>query len=159
MAPFLTGSPQSQPQSTLRTWLVCAVLTSVLTMGALVVIRLVRPSALDGVLASSSTADVRRAKALIDIKWIHGALLVYAHEHAGACPAQLDALVEPGAAGKSYFGELREVPLDPWNRPFVYEAPTAEHPRPRLITLGADGRIGGDGEDADIDSDTLALDR
>lgn len=137
MAPQLAGSPQSQPQAMLRSWLVFAALTTALTFGALFVIRLVRPSALSGVLASSSAGDVRRAKALIDIKWIEEALLVYAHEHAGAYPAQLEALVEPG---KSYFGELREVPRDPWNRTFVYEAPTAEHPRPRLTTLGAEDR-------------------
>ena len=159
MAPQLAGSPSTQPQASLRTWLVVAGLTSALTLGALVVIRLVRPSAFDGVLASSSRGDSLRAKARLDIKWIHDALLVYAHEHAGAYPAGLQALVEPGAAGKSYFGERRDVPLDPWQRPFRYEAPTAEHPLPRVSSLGADGRIGGAGEDADIDSDTLALDR
>ena len=159
MAPLLSGAPHSQPQATLRSWLVLAALTGALTLGALVVIRLVRPSAIDGVLASSNTVEAQRGKARSTIKWIHEALLVYAHEHAGAYPAQLDALVEPGAAGKSHFGELRTVPLDPWNRPFHYEPPTAQHPRPRLTSLGADGQVGGAGENADIDSDTLPLDR
>jgi len=159
MAPQFSGAPRTQLQSTLRGWLVGAALTCALTFGALFVIRLVRPSVLDGVLASSSAVEGKRGKALIDIQWIHEALLVYAHEHAGAYPAQLDALVEPGAAGKSYFGDVREVPLDPWKRAFRYEAPTAEHPRPRLTTLGRDGLPGGEGEDADIDSDTLPLDR
>ena len=159
MAPQFSGSPRTQLQSTLRSWLVGAALTTGLTLGALFVIRLVRPSALDGVFASSSAVEGKRGKALVDLKWIHEALLVYAHEHEGAYPAKLDALVEPSPAGKTYFGELGAVPLDPWQRPFHYEAPTAEHPRPRLTTLGRDGLQGGEGEDADIDSDTLPLDR
>ncbi|HKC50805.1 MAG TPA: type II secretion system protein GspG [Myxococcota bacterium] len=159
MAPQLTGSAQQQPQSTLRSWLVGALLTCAITLGALFVIRWVRPSALSGVLAHSSTVEVRRGRALIDIKWIQEALLVYAHEHNGAYPEQLAALVLPKADGKTYFGERREVPLDPWNRAFGYEPPTTAHTNPRITTLGADGKPGGDGENADIDSDTLQLDR
>jgi Type II secretion system (T2SS), protein G len=45
--------------------------------------------------------------------------------------------------------------LDPWKRPYVYLGPTAEHPRPRVVSLGADGKPGGEGESADIDSDQL----
>lgn len=159
MVPHFAGTPQPPPHSTLRSWLVGALLTCVLTVGALIVIRLVQPAALDGVLASSSTGEARRAKTAIDIRWIQAALFVYAHEHAGAYPAELGVLVEPGPTGKRYLGELREVPLDPWKRPYRYEPPTAEHPRPRLTSLGADGLAGGEGEDADIDSDKLPPDR
>jgi len=45
--------------------------------------------------------------------------------------------------------------LDPWKRPYVYLAPTQEHPRPRVVSLGADGKPGGEGESADIDSDEV----
>ena len=159
MAPFLAGPPPQRTQTSLRSWLAFAVLTSALTLAALFVIRLVRPAALDGVLASSGSADVRRAQARINIKWIQEALLVYAHDHAGAYPSKLDVLVEPGASGKTYFGERRELPLDPWERAFQYEPPTAEHPSARIVSLGADGKPGGTGEDADIDSDALLLDR
>jgi hypothetical protein len=45
--------------------------------------------------------------------------------------------------------------LDPWKHPYVYQGPTAGHPRPRVVSLGADGKPGGEGESADIDSDQL----
>lgn len=43
-----------------------------------------------------------------------------------------------------------DIPLDPWQRPYRYEAP-GENGKPyRLLSLGADGQPGGEGEDADI---------
>ncbi len=45
------------------------------------------------------------------------------------------------------------VPNDAWRRPYVYVAPGTENPSSfDLYTLGRDGRIGGEGEDADITS-------
>jgi general secretion pathway protein G len=47
---------------------------------------------------------------------------------------------------------LRRVSQDPWHRPYLYAAPGANG-RPYSITsLGADGRAGGSGKDADITS-------
>lgn len=48
-----------------------------------------------------------------------------------------------------------ELLLDPWKHPYVYLEPTSAHPRPRVVSLGADGKFGGEGESADIDSDQL----
>jgi general secretion pathway protein G len=40
---------------------------------------------------------------------------------------------------------------DPWGRPFDYRSPSQRQGRPfDVLSLGADGRSGGDGEDADI---------
>jgi general secretion pathway protein G len=40
---------------------------------------------------------------------------------------------------------------DPWGRPFAYRAPSQRQGRPfDIISLGADGKTGGNGEDADI---------
>jgi general secretion pathway protein G len=45
------------------------------------------------------------------------------------------------------------VPRDPWGRPYLYVAPGKENPTSYdVYTLGRDGAIGGDGEDADITS-------
>jgi general secretion pathway protein G len=45
----------------------------------------------------------------------------------------------------------REVPLDPWGRPYLYRSPPAGGGSGfALGTLGADGARGGEGEDADI---------
>jgi general secretion pathway protein G len=47
----------------------------------------------------------------------------------------------------------KEVPLDPWGRPYVYRAPGEMNPEAYdLVSLGRDGRSGGSGEDADITS-------
>ena len=43
----------------------------------------------------------------------------------------------------------KEVPPDPWGRPFVYKIP-GEHGEFDLISLGKDGQPGGSGEAADI---------
>jgi general secretion pathway protein G len=45
---------------------------------------------------------------------------------------------------------IRRLPNDPWSRPYSYVVPGREG-RPFTVgTLGADGREGGTGEDADI---------
>jgi general secretion pathway protein G len=47
----------------------------------------------------------------------------------------------------------RLVPLDPWGRPYSYISPGVENPQTfDLYTLGRDGKIGGEGEDADLTS-------
>ena len=45
----------------------------------------------------------------------------------------------------------KEVPLDPWGRPYLYKSPGERNPGGfDLVTLGRDGTSGGTGEDADI---------
>lgn len=45
----------------------------------------------------------------------------------------------------------RAVPLDPWGHPYVYRFPGEANPAGfDLLSYGADGRAGGDGENADI---------
>lgn len=47
----------------------------------------------------------------------------------------------------------REVPVDPWGRPYVYMSPGKANPGSfDLYSLGRDGKPGGDGEDVDITS-------
>lgn len=43
----------------------------------------------------------------------------------------------------------KEVPPDPWGKPYVYKSP-GEHGEYDLSSLGRDGRPGGTGDDADI---------
>lgn len=45
----------------------------------------------------------------------------------------------------------KNVPLDPWGRPYVYKAP-GEHGDFDLLSLGKDGNPGGADENADITS-------
>lgn len=47
----------------------------------------------------------------------------------------------------------RDVPLDPWGNAYLYESPGTQNPNGfDLMSYGADGRPGGEGEDADITS-------
>ena len=43
----------------------------------------------------------------------------------------------------------KELPVDPWGNPYVYESPS-EHGDYAIMSYGADGRPGGDGDDMDI---------
>jgi general secretion pathway protein G len=43
----------------------------------------------------------------------------------------------------------KEIPLDPWGNPYVYRSP-GQHGEYDLVSYGADGREGGEGENADI---------
>jgi len=45
----------------------------------------------------------------------------------------------------------KEVPLDPWGRPYMYESP-GQHGDYDLYTYGADGVQGGDGDAKDVGS-------
>jgi general secretion pathway protein G len=66
----------------------------------------------------------------------------------------LEALVTrpsspPAAPNWASGGYLPQVPVDPWGNPYVYRAPGADGPY-ELLSLGADGKPGGEGVDADI---------
>ena len=43
----------------------------------------------------------------------------------------------------------KDVPLDPWQHPYVYRFP-GQHGDYDLLSLGADGQEGGEGENADV---------
>ncbi|HEX7221115.1 MAG TPA: type II secretion system major pseudopilin GspG [Burkholderiales bacterium] len=63
----------------------------------------------------------------------------------------LKALVDKPASEPKWNGPYlkKEVPLDPWGKPYVYKVP-GEKWDFDLVSLGRDGRPGGSGEDADI---------
>ncbi len=44
----------------------------------------------------------------------------------------------------------KEVPPDPWGRPYLYKFPGEHGDEPDIISYGADGQPGGDGLNADI---------
>lgn len=46
----------------------------------------------------------------------------------------------------------KAVPADPWSRPYLYRTPGSRGDY-EIISLGRDGKSGGDGDDADIRSD------
>jgi general secretion pathway protein G len=44
----------------------------------------------------------------------------------------------------------KDVPLDPWGRPYLYKYPGEHGDEPDIISYGADGEPGGEGNNADI---------
>ncbi len=44
----------------------------------------------------------------------------------------------------------KEIPLDPWNNEYVYRFPGEYGDQPDIISYGADGREGGEDENADV---------
>lgn len=62
-------------------------------------------------------------------------------------------VVRPASADKWNGPYLKkEVPLDPWGHPYVYQVPGAKGDY-AVISYGRDGQPGGTGEDADISSE------
>ena len=44
----------------------------------------------------------------------------------------------------------QDIPMDPWGHPYLYKYPGDHGDEPDVISLGADGAPGGDGNNADI---------
>ena len=66
----------------------------------------------------------------------------------------LEALVRqpsspPEAKNWSPEGYLKKIPVDPWGNPYMYLEP-GRHGKFDLFSLGANGREGGEGQDAEI---------
>ena len=61
-----------------------------------------------------------------------------------------DRKATPGWNGPYLSGAL---PNDPWGHAYLYEAPADRNHPPRVYSLGADGKPGGEGDAADVYSD------
>jgi general secretion pathway protein G len=59
---------------------------------------------------------------------------------------------EEGLQALQREGFVKRLPEDPWGNPYVYAAPGREGRQFDIMSLGADGREGGEDEDADIGS-------
>jgi general secretion pathway protein G len=104
-----------------------------------------------GAAAPADDPELGQAVIQMQLSMVVGALELYGAEN-GHYPATLAELVEVDAAGQSF---LHEMPIDPWNRPYVYEPPSSPDGNYRLLTYGADGVPGGEGLNADVDSESL----
>jgi general secretion pathway protein G len=98
-------------------------------------------------------AEVKAARAQIDA--LEKALDQYRLD-VGRYPSTeqgLGALVTQPAGSSKWAGPYlkKGVPLDPWEKPYLYKAP-GEHGEVDLFSYGRDGTPGGTGEDADITS-------
>ena len=102
--------------------------------------------------------EARRTKAVMQIKSIEEALALYKLDN-GMFPETsqgLEALVEKPEQGRIPIryregGYLGKIPKDPWGNDYVYLSPGLNSDYD-LISYGADGESGGEGNDADIKS-------
>ncbi len=115
-----------------------------------------------GLLAGAVTLGVRsylvagkQNVARMEIAKIAQALDTYytAFDHYPTNEEGIAALAEPSE--KFVEGLLREVPRDPWGRPYQYNQPGRQAAY-EVICFGADGREGGSGADRDISSADLS---
>ncbi len=91
--------------------------------------------------ANVSTTKIQMSK-------IGEALVVYASKHKGNFPGTSDGL----DAAKKYFAN-NEPPTDAWGHAYQYFSPGTHGDHPyELISLGKDGKEGGDDANADIQS-------
>jgi general secretion pathway protein G len=99
--------------------------------------------------------DARVTKAKADIQALETALTMYKLDNFTYPSTEqgLRALVEkPGDDSAKNWrpgGYLKRVNKDPWGNDYQYAAP-GTHGELDLYSMGADGRVGGDGLNADI---------
>ncbi|MEZ5708565.1 MAG: type II secretion system major pseudopilin GspG [Blastomonas sp.] len=118
----------------------------------LVIIALIAAVAIPQISSLLGSAKSKAAK--VQLQTLSNSLRYYEIDN-GAFPTTDEGLVllwtvdgdMPGWNGP-YVREAAQL-KDPWGHDFVYEAPGDSAPY-RLVTLGADGKEGGAGEDADI---------
>lgn len=70
-------------------------------------------------------------------------------------PKELEELVQNPADDKNWDGpylKKNDLPVDPWDNPYVYKCPGDENRDYDIVSYGADGQPGGEDENADISS-------
>ena len=123
-------------------------------MVVIVIIGLLSTFVVLNVLPSQDQAMVEKAKA--DISLLEQAVDMYRLDNLTYPSTEhgLDALVAPpdNLTNPDRYregGYIRRLPADPWGSPYQYVYP-GEHGTFDIYSLGANGRLGGEGQDADI---------
>ncbi len=104
------------------------------------------------------TEEAKRIKAAVQIRNLEAALELFRLDNGFYATSEqgLEALVEKPSIGtipRNYRegGYMKKVPKDPWENPYVYISP-GTHGDYDLISYGADGEPGGDGNNVDIEN-------
>jgi general secretion pathway protein G len=101
------------------------------------------------VLPMQGRAQVQKAEA--DLALIEQGLEFWRIE-TGRYPSAEEGLAVLTAAGPTG-AKLKNLPNDPWGKPYGYAVPGANNQPYVVFSLGADGAEGGEGENADLRSD------
>ncbi|MFP4501469.1 MAG: type II secretion system major pseudopilin GspG [Candidatus Hydrogenedentota bacterium] len=102
-----------------------------------------------GVNVLGAFGEGAQSAAKTQVKALSDAVVMYKLENKGKLPSDLESLVNNP---KRNYLDKKEVPKDPWDNDYVYEVSGSDF---RIISYGADGSPGGDGENADIISNEL----
>ena len=126
--------------------------TLVELMVVIVIIGLLATVVAINVLPSQDRAMVGKARA--DISVLEQAIETYRLDNL-TFPDDLQALVSApaGLARPERYrqgGYVRRLPEDPWGNPYQYRRPSAHGGQFDVFSFGADGREGGEGNDADL---------
>jgi len=127
--------------------------TLVELMVVIVIIGLLATVVLINVLPSQDRAMVTKARA--DIATLEQAMEMYRLDNFSYPSGSdgLNALVSPPANAQAGRyrpgGYIKNLPKDPWGRPYQLAVPGKRGPF-EVLSLGADGAPGGEGENADI---------
>lgn len=119
--------------------------TLVELMVVLVIIGLLATVVMINVLPSQDRAMATKARA--DIATLSQAMEMYRLDNM-RYPPSLDALAQPRPTGGGAY--VRNLPEDPWGRPYQMSAPGPNGSPFEIVSLGSDGTPGGEGENADI---------
>jgi general secretion pathway protein G len=98
--------------------------------------------------------DSKRKAARVQISNFRQVLLLYKNS-TGTFPSNgegLNALRVKPENSERWDGPYLDgdVPLDPWGHPYLYKFPGDHGDEPDIVSLGADGQPGGEGNNADI---------
>jgi general secretion pathway protein G len=120
-------------------------------MVVIVIIGLLTTIVVVNVMPAQDKAMAQKAKA--DVALLDQAVERYRLDNL-AYPDQITALIDPPAGlvrPERYArgGYVKRLPEDPWGQAYRYASP-GRHGAFDVYSLGADGREGGEGEDADI---------
>jgi general secretion pathway protein G len=104
------------------------------------------------------TKKGQRGAAKAQIDNFRTAIDLYRLDYGGRYPKDLDDLIVHPAvpAGKAcqwkgpYLADVTTIPADPWGNPYVYHVPGSNGEEFELLSLGEDGRPGGEKDAADI---------
>ncbi len=103
--------------------------------------------------------EARVTKAQVDMRQLEFALKLYKLDNSGYPSTEqgLEALISKPDTGKeprnyreSGYLEAESIPTDPWGEEYIYRSPGEGNRDYEIISLGADGKEGGSGADADI---------
>lgn len=139
-----TPFPASRRAFTLIELLVVILILSILA--ALIIPRLI-----------GRTTDAKIAKAKSDIATMSSLLQQYRmdNDHFPTTEEGLNALRVRPSDAPNWKGPYttKDIPLDPWGNPYVYQAPGPNGEDFLITSYGSDGAPGGTGDAADITSD------